>query len=46
MQSTNTVLCFKEIGICIVIRLQKTINSNKATGPDNIPGRLLIKNSC
>jgi hypothetical protein len=46
MQSTNTVFCFKEIGTCTVIRLLKTIHTNKATGPDNVPGRLLIKNSC
>ena len=32
---------FEEIGLSTVNCLLKTINANKATGPDNIPGRLL-----
>ena len=38
---TNTIFSFEEIGLCTVNRLFKSINVNKATGPDNIPGRLL-----
>ena len=38
---TNNVFCFNEINMENVTHLLKTINVNKATGPDNIPGRLL-----
>ena len=38
---TNTIFSFEEIGMCTVNSLLKSINVNKATGPDNIPGRLL-----
>ena len=38
---TNTIFSFEEISLCTVNRLLKSINVNKATGPDNIPGRLL-----
>ena len=41
IQSTNTVFSFAEIGLCTVNCLLKTINANKATGLDKIPGRLL-----
>ena len=41
IQSTNTEFSFEEIGLCTVNCLLKTINANKATGPDKIPGRLL-----
>ena len=41
IQSTHTVFSFEEIGSCTVNCLLKTINANKATGPDKIPGRLL-----
>jgi hypothetical protein len=35
------VFSFEEIGLCAVNCLLKTINANKATGPDKIPDRLL-----
>ena len=38
---TNTIFSFEEIGMCTVNSLLKSINVNIATGPDNIPGRLL-----
>ena len=41
IQSTHSVFSFEEIGLSTVNYLLKTINANKATGPDNIPGRLL-----
>ncbi|CAB4025166.1 Hypothetical predicted protein [Paramuricea clavata] len=41
IQSTHSVFSFKEIGLSTVNRLLKTINANKATGPDKITGRLL-----
>ena len=41
IQSPHSVFSFEEIGLSTVNCLLKTINANKATGPDNIPGRLL-----
>ncbi|CAB4033111.1 Hypothetical predicted protein [Paramuricea clavata] len=41
IQSTHSVFSFEEIGLSTVNCLLKTINANKATGPDKIPGRLL-----
>ena len=38
---TNKVFTFSEINVATVSHLLKAINVNKATGPDNIPGRLL-----
>ena len=39
---TNTVFVFNRIEIHNVTRLLETINSNKATGLDGIPGRILM----
>ena len=41
IQSTHSLFSFEEIGLCTVNCLLKTINASKATGPNNIPGRLL-----
>ena len=42
IKPTNTVFSFNRIEIHNVTRLLETINSNKATGPDGIPGRILM----
>ena len=39
--ATDKVFTFSKINVDTVNNLLKTINANKATGPDNIPGRLL-----
>ena len=41
IKSTNTVFSFNRIETHNVARLLETINSNKATGLDGIPGRIL-----
>ena len=38
---TNSSFSFTEINVEIVIEILKSVNPNKATGPDNIPGRVL-----
>ena len=38
---TDKVFTFSKINVDTVNNLLKTTNANKATGPDNIPGRLL-----
>ena len=38
---TDKVFTFSKINVDTVNNLFKTINANKATGPDNIPGRLI-----
>ena len=38
---TDKVFTFSKINVDTVNNLLKTINANKATGPDNIPGRLI-----
>ena len=38
---TDKVFTFSKINVVTVNNLLKTINANKATGPDNIPSRLL-----
>jgi hypothetical protein len=42
IKSTNTVFSFNRIETHNVTRLLETINSNKATGLDGIPGRILM----
>ncbi len=38
---TNSSFSITEINVEIVIEILKSVNPNKATGPDNIPGRIL-----
>ena len=38
---TNSSFSFTEINVEIVIEILKSVNPNKTTGPDNIPGRVL-----
>ena len=43
---TNSSFSFTEINVEIVIEILKSVNPNKAIGPDNILGRVLSSDNC